>query len=245
MMGQKTKEGRKLWLRTLLSGVAGAILSSVILWLAVICQIRTQYKQSYDLNVAGMVTDVLLAKDVSIHPLLIDLLRRVEDDSLRTALGERVLINPTVSPDLKDTIETILNIPITERVGIIDSFSAFLTHSDGGDPFYPHIEIIFLRGDSLSQNQAKQIFYAFEKNRQQFPYEPKVSAIGGKWFYRDKWAPESNIPEIRYNNSNTDFAERTKALLDNIPELGEFQMNRTNIGTPPYAVLIILPDQTQ
>lgn len=238
------KEGKlNKWIKTLLSGVIGAVLSAGILWLAVILQIQTQYRQNYDINITTIVVEVLLAKDSSLHPLLADLLRRVKDDSLKVALGRKILVNPTVSPETKDTIKSIIE--TFEPVGISESLKVVKIIASGSDPFWPYVEILFLRDDSLSLNQAKRIYDTFLENKEGFPYKPELIAIGKEWFDEDGWKPETDEPEIRYNNSNARFAQVVKSMLETEPNLEEFRMNKTTTGTPPYSVLIILPDQTE
>jgi hypothetical protein len=257
----KRTEGKlSAWSKVLIQGIAGAVLSAAILaaitWFVIMEQIQTQYEQNqelsekqfqqdYDLSVAKMVMDVLLAKDTSLHPLLVDLLRRVKDDSVKVALGRKILANPNVSPETKDTIKSILKIQVTEELGVSESFSAFTIYAGGGDPLWRHIQIIFLRDDSISLERAKRICNVFEESKEQFLYQPEIIAIGKEWYYKDRWIPEFDIAEIRYNNSNTQYAEKVKTILDSVPALGKFKLNKTNIGTPPYSVLIILPDQTK
>lgn len=161
--------------------------------------------------------------------ILGELLVRVKDDSLRMALGKRIQENPSVSPEIK--------------IGIRDELKSYVIKAGGGDPRWRDIQIVYLRGDSLSLERSERIRDAFSARQKQFPYQPEIIAIGREWFYYDRWAPESGDAEIRYNNSNAGYATKIKTMLDSVPELGKFRLNKTNIGTPPYTVLIILPDK--
>jgi|GEM_PF-6522839 len=247
------KEGKlNIWIKVILQGVVGAILSATILaaitWFVIMEQIQTQYRQNqelsekqfqqdYDLGVAKMVIDVLLAKDTFLHPLLLELLDRVADDSLRIALAKRVQENPSVPDAIKE--EVIERFEATAYVGVHDKMTLRIIKNPSR--IERHVEIIFLWEDTISLRDVDKI-EIFLLNQ---GITPRIVPIEKEWYYEDHWAPGSEVAEIRYNNSNAKFAEQVKAMLDSVLELGKFKLNKTNIGTQAYSVLIILPDQTK
>ncbi|MBA7605961.1 hypothetical protein ES703_13097 [subsurface metagenome] len=237
------------WLHGFLQGIVGAILSATILAIVTMCgvlkQVRTQYQQnkelstiqyqqSYDLNVAGMVVEVLVAKDTSLYPLLRELLDRVENKDMKAALTKRVKENP----DIPDTIkQQIIEIKSSAEIGISDSLTINIIRNPNN--MKRGVKIYFVFEDTISLRRVEKIqSLLLDKGM-----IPQVLGLRKDWFYEDRWAPESDVAEIRYNNSNAEFATKVKAILDSVPELGKFKLNKTNIGTPPYGVLIILPSR--
>ena len=239
-MAEETKcEKWRKWLVPLLSTfivVGGGV------FVADMIQRKAQ-ERGNDIALTRIVVDVLMTKDSTSYKWLGDLVFAIQDSTLRMAMYKGVDANQAVPPAIKEEVRT--KIVISESVGIKDEFRKTVIEAGGGDPLWRHIQIVFLRDDSISLERAKRICNVFGENNDQFPYQPEIIAIGKEWYYEDRWTPEFDIAEIRYNNSNAKFAEQVKAMLDSAPELGKFRLNKTNIGTPPYSVLIILPDQTR
>jgi hypothetical protein len=222
--GNKKEGELNKWIKTLLSGVIGGILSAVILstitWCVVLRQIESQYQQNkklnedqfqhnYDLNTSRMVVDVLLANDASLHPLLLELLDRVEDGPLRRALVNRIKENPSVSKAIKQ--EAI------KKLGV---------------------QIIHMEGDLPSKELADRIKrYLTDRD-----YWCVITPKSKDWY---TWNVQgAKVATIRYSKSEKDFAKSVEKILDEV--FSEVKFNSYQIGgsMSPASISIVLPDKS-
>lgn len=231
------KGGNKswIWLQALLQGLIGAILSAGILAAITYCTVLRQVKQNYDLNVANMAFEVLVAKDTSLYPLLTDLLKRVKDKDLKKALEKRIEENPNIPDTMK---QQILEIKVNEKMGLSDSLSSFKSVGLTEAPEKPYIGIVCLRDDSISRNKAEEISYLLKSKK----LRSVVYFVGNDWYYKDQGKPSSSIVEIRYNSSEKKWGDTIKKILDNEPNLGKFALRQTPASFSAYTIAIVLPD---
>lgn len=200
---------------------------------------RKAQERGNDIALTRIVVDVLMTKDSTSYKWLGDLVFAIQDSTLRMAMYKGVDANQAVPPEVKKDVKDKLEIKVSETVGIRDELTvSVLKHPDH---IKRNIEIFFLWGDTISLRLMEKLEHFFWNKG----ITPEIVPVSEEWYYEDRWVPESEVAEIRYNNSNAKFAEQVKAMLDSVPELGKFKLNKLNIGTPAYSVLIILPDQTK
>lgn len=198
-------------------------------------QKKTQ-ERSGDIAIAQTVLNVLSQGDTNLYIWLPKLIGTIKDTAFKEVMEDALKGNPVVPDTIK---QQVTERKVTDKAGIGDKVT-FQTISNP-DNTKRGVEIYFAFEDTISLRRAEKIeSYLLNKN-----IAIKFVPIGSEWFQKDNWDPTSGIAEIRFNNSNVPYAEEIKVMLDDQATLGKFEMIRTNVGTPPYAVLIVLPDQSK
>ncbi|TKJ43612.1 hypothetical protein CEE36_02720 [candidate division TA06 bacterium B3_TA06] len=183
---------------------------------------RKVQERSNDIEVAHMVIDVLVAKDMSLYAWLPDLIGTISDSLLQDVMAKGVKADTTVPDTIREAVqERLLEVSVdSERLGV---------------------QIMYMKGDSVSMDRARKAKeFLVAKGFQCF-----ITPASHEWYYVRWGRPETPVAEIRHSKSELDFAKRVKGKLDTHSDLGEFKLKKIGGSMSPTSISIVLPDKTK
>lgn len=240
-MGDVSKGDRvREWLKVFVPLVTAFIVVGIGGWISIFVANEIQRRaqeRSNDIEIAKVVVEVMVQGDTNNYYWLGDLIRTIQDSTLREVMRKGVQSSPSIPVSIKKDVE----IKVEEAISIQDKMTVVVTSGLIAPPRRRSIQVICMREDSLSLDWAQRIGGFFSEKG----FSNKVVVVGRDWYYDDRGRTESMIAEIKYNSSDEEFARQIKTMLDSVPGLGSFRLKKTNVGTSAYSISIVLPDKTK